>query len=371
MNDFIQRTERVSTATVNDGSTVSDYLKNRNNEILLFNLDNLIVEYISQFTTIDENSVVLKSNESKQIDSLPTQQTAIINIHKINDLKHINKYFALVNGKLSDYGFFICCVETIEERKNRILGKFPKIISYPYYFLDFILKRVFPKFSLTRRMYFYLTNGKNRTLSKTETFGRLLRCGFEIVDYKNINNHLYVACKKIKEISFVQESAYSFLIKLKRYGENGKIINVYKMRTMHPYGEYLQDYVYRQNHLIVKGKFCNDFRVTRWGRFFRKYWLDEMPMIINLLKGDLKLFGVRPLSMQYYDLYGEELKQKRSKCKPGLIPPFYADLPEDFSDIMNSEERYLNAYEKNPVKTDLKYLVKALYNILVKGARSS
>ncbi|MFC2093835.1 sugar transferase, partial [Bacteroidota bacterium] len=142
-------------------------------------------------------------------------------------------------------------------------------------------------------------------------------------------------------------------------------------RTMHPFGEYLQDYVYRMNSVNVNGKFNNDYRVTSWGRFLRKYWIDELPMIVNLFKGDVKLFGVRPLSKQYYELYEEELKQKRSKYKPGLIPPYYADLPEDLYNIMNSEEKYLDAFEKNPIKTDLKYLSKALYNIIIKGARSS
>lgn len=371
MDDYIQRTETISNVAVDEGSSVSDYLKNRSNEILLYNLDSSIVEYINRFNTTNDKPVVLNSNELKHINSLTTQQTAIINIQKINDLKHINKYFEAVNSKLKSEGIFVCCVETIEDRKKRIVRKFPKIISYPYYVLDFILKRVFPKFLLTRKIYLYFTKGRNIVLSKSETFGRLIACGFEIVDYKEILNRLYVVGTKVSKPFDTNGASYGFLYKMKRAGKNGKQINVYKLRTMHPFGEYLQDYVYRMNSVNVKGKFNNDFRVTSWGRFFRKYWIDELPMIINLLKGDVKLFGVRPLSKQYYDLYRDELKQKRSRYKPGLIPPFYDDLPEDFNDIMNSEERYLDAYEKNPVKTDLKYLAKAMYNILVKGARSS
>ncbi len=371
MNDYIQRTETVNTAAVNDSGTISDYLKNRNKEIILCNLDSSIAEYINKFITTNEKSVVLNSNELNHIETLSSQLDAVINIHKINDLKHINKYFESVNDKLANEGLFVCCVETIEERKKRILRKFPKFISYPYYVLDFILKRVFPKFFLTRKIYLLLTKGRNIVLSKSETFGRLISCGFEIVDYKEILNRLYIVGKKVCKPYNTNGTSNGFLYRMRRAGKNGKQITVFKLRTMHPFGEYLQDYVYRMNSVNANGKFNNDYRITSWGRFFRKYWIDELPMIINLLKGDVKLFGVRPLSMQYYDLYGEELKQKRSKYKPGLIPPFYADMPEDFNDIMVSEERYLDAYSRNPVKTDLKYLTKALYNIFVKGARSS
>ncbi len=91
---------------------------------------------------------------------------------------------------------------------------------------------------------------------------------------------------------------------------------------MHPpYSEYIQQFVYEKNRLEKGGKFKDDFRVTTLGKFLRKFWLDELPMLINVLKGDIKIVGVRPLSSHYYNLYSEELKQYRIKFKPGLIPP--------------------------------------------------
>ena len=63
----------------------------------------------------------------------------------------------------------------------------------------------------------------------------------------------------------------------------------------------------------TSGKIKDDFRMTRWAKIFRKYWLDELPMLINLIKGDVKLVGVRPLSKHYLSLYSEELIQKRFK----------------------------------------------------------
>jgi lipopolysaccharide/colanic/teichoic acid biosynthesis glycosyltransferase len=165
--------------------------------------------------------------------------------------------------------------------------------------------------------------------------------------------------------------SYGFLCRLKRIGKEGKIINVYKLRTMHPYAEYLQEYVCNNNHISKDGKFTNDYRVTNWGKILRKLWIDEFPMFINIMKGELKLFGVRPLSQHYYNLYRDSLKQKRKKYKPGLVPPYYVDMPKSLDEIMDSEEKYLDEYEKNPLMTDVKYFSKAVSNILFKGARSS
>jgi len=140
---------------------------------------------------------------------------------------------------------------------------------------------------------------------------------------------------------------------------------------MHPYSEYLQDYMYKRNGLREGGKFENDFRVTGWGKFMRKHWLDELPMIYNWIKGDLQLFGVRPLSAHYLSLYSNDLQEMRKKVKPGLIPPFYADLPKTFTEICESERRYIQAYIGNPIKTQWVYFGKAFYNIALKGVRSN
>ena len=148
------------------------------------------------------------------------------------------------------------------------------------------------------------------------------------------------------------------------------MITVYKFRTMYPYSEFLQEYVYQNNDLKKGGKFKDDFRITDWGKYMRATWLDELPMLYNWLKGDLKLFGVRPLSKQYLSLYPKELKEVRKKVMPGLIPPFYADLPETLPEIIESELRYINAYMEAPLRTQLKYIWKSYKNIIINGARS-
>jgi lipopolysaccharide/colanic/teichoic acid biosynthesis glycosyltransferase len=177
--------------------------------------------------------------------------------------------------------------------------------------------------------------------------------------------------RKIREPFYPERPTYGPFIRLNRYGKKGKMIGVYKMRTMHAYSEYLQEYVYKKNELQEGGKFADDFRVTASGKFMRKFWLDELPMILNLLNGDMKLVGVRPLSKHYFNLYTEELREKRIKYRPGLVPPFYVDMPKTLEEIMDSESRYLDAYRKNPIGTDIKYFFLAFWNIIFKRARSN
>lgn len=329
--------------------------------------------YLVNYAAIDSpNTLIIASTTRFNIDAhIQHQFECILNVKRVNDFRYINKYFESVNAKLPVGGLFIDFLETKNMRKKRILEKFPVGINYLYYSLDFIIKRVFPKFTLTKKLYFILTRGENRVLSKAEAYGRLYSCGFEILDEKLIDKSLYFIAIKVKEPLFPSNPSYGPLIALERIGKGGKPIKVYKMRTMHPFAEYLQDYIYQTAGLQEGGKFRNDFRVTTLGRFMRSLWLDELPMLINLLKGELKLFGVRPLSRQYFKLYTLELQRLRILTKPGLIPPFYVDYPKTLEEIISSELKYLRAYEKKPFRTDWVYLWKALFNIVFKRYRSN
>ena len=295
----------------------------------------------------------------------------MVNLKRINDMRRINKFFEAVNSKLPYGGTFIDRAETYSLRKKRIIDRYPPFINYLMYTADWIWKRLFPKLPVAKRVYFFFTRGRNRVLSRAETFGRLYSCGFEVTNEELIGNYLYFCARKAGEPSFDDNPTYGPLIRLKRYGKGGKLIGVYKFRTMHPYSEYLQQYVYDHYNLEEGGKFKNDFRVNTIGRFMRRFWIDELPMLMNLIKRDLKIVGVRPLSKQYFELYSPELREKRIKYRPGLIPPYYADMPGTLEEIMESEMKYLNAYEKNPIITDVRYFFRALYNILIKRARSN
>ena len=103
----------------------------------------------------------------------------------------------------------------------------------------------------------------------------------------------------------------------------------------------------------------------------RKYWLDELPMLINWFKGDVKLVGVRPLSRAMFNKYPKDLQQKRILVRPGLIPPFYIDHPKTFDELFASENKYLDAYLKHPIATDTRYFFRTVYSILFKRMHSA
>ena len=283
--------------------------------------------FISRFTNFEDQKILFLSTSTRfNVQFQPDHYFhQVVNLKRTNDIQYINKFFETVNRKLPIDGTFIGFAETKDQRKKRILKKYPPVLNRIYYFLDFILKRVFPKFKLTKKIYFLLTRGGNRVLTRAEILGRLYSCGFEVIEEKDIRNYFYFIVKKTCQPAYDMNPTYGPFIKLKRVGRGGRLIKVYKLRTMHPYAEYLQDYVYSKNSLQDGGKFRDDFRISTAGHIMRMFWLDELPMVFNILKGDLKLVGVRPLSNHYFELYDEDLREKRIRYKPGLVPPFYVD----------------------------------------------
>ncbi|MFK4292484.1 sugar transferase EpsL [Bacillus sp. RC240] len=95
------------------------------------------------------------------------------------------------------------------------------------------------------------------------------------------------------------------LFRQQRPGLHGKSFYLYKFRTMtnerDRNGELLQDHA----------------RLTKVGKFLRKYSLDELPQLINVLKGQLSLVGPRPLLIEYMPLYSKE-QAKRHNVRPGI-----------------------------------------------------
>ena len=342
-------------------------------KIITRKLGNKVFDFISSYLQDKRLSDVMLSDtvdRNEIVNDRRSEYLTLINLSKVNDYNRINKFFETVNEKLPENGIFINSFVPYKQRKASFFRRFPKPLNYVLYCFDFVIHRILPKLKLTQNAYFYLTRGKGRVITKTEVFGRLYSCGFDLVEEKMIGNQLFFVAKKTSKPTFDTDPTYGPLIRLKRVGKNGKPIQVYKFRTMHPYSEYLQKYIFEKNNLQKGGKIKDDFRISNVGRFFRKYWLDEFPMILNWIKGDLKLVGGRPLSNHYFSLYSKELQEKRVQFKPGLIPPFYADMPDTLDEIMASEMRYLESYEKSPIMTDLVYLIKIFKNILIKAKRS-
>lgn len=95
------------------------------------------------------------------------------------------------------------------------------------------------------------------------------------------------------------------IFKQERPGLNNKVFTLYKFRTMtderDENGELLPDEV----------------RLTKFGQFLRNTSIDELPELINILKGDMSVIGPRPLLVQYIPLYNEH-QARRAEVKPGL-----------------------------------------------------
>ena len=95
------------------------------------------------------------------------------------------------------------------------------------------------------------------------------------------------------------------IFRQKRPGLHGKPFTIYKFRTM-------------SNIKDISGKFLPDsHRMTRFGHYLRRTSLDELPELVNVLKGEMSLVGPRPLLMQYLSLYTFE-QARRHDIKPGI-----------------------------------------------------
>jgi lipopolysaccharide/colanic/teichoic acid biosynthesis glycosyltransferase len=141
---------------------------------------------------------------------------------------------------------------------------------------------------------------------------------------------------------------------------------------MHPYSEYLQDFLIRSNGYAESGKPANDFRIPKWGKIIRRFWLDELPQLINLFKGELKLVGVRPVSARYFEDIPREMQKLRLTQKPGCIPPYVAlNRSGNVMSVLQSEREYLEEKIERPYSTDIKYFLKAVFNIVIRQKRSA
>ena len=334
-------------------------------------LTNFIWENINEENYSPENITILNTSSTINVKLLNTlSKDLLINTHPINDFRRINEYLLASYSKLKTGKFLVGSFIPLEDMQTNLRSKMPHFLYSIILPIYFIFHRVFPKLTITKQIYFILTNGKNRVLSRAEVLGRLSFCGYELINDTNYGDRVYFICKKKKTISSELFPSYGPIVKLKRIGYMGELVYIYKLRTMYPYSEFIQGDIYKKNHMDLSGKIKNDYRITSWGKVFRKYFIDEIPQIFNWIRGDLNLIGVRAISEHYFSLYPKALQDKRINFKPGLVPPYYADLPGSFDEIIESEIQYLKEKEKKPFKTDIKYLLKSILNILFYGARS-
>lgn len=169
--------------------------------------------------------------------------------------------------------------------------------------------------------------------------------------------------KDTKSIFFTQE----------RIGKDGKLFKFYKFRSMVPNADEIliktleMDKLAEEEYRINK-KFKNDPRITKIGKFIRKYSIDELPQVINILKGDMTFIGNRPyLPREQEDMgvFYEDI----IKTKPGLTGYWQVNGRSDLTFRKRLElERYYS--NNNSLMLDIKIFFKTFKVVLFgKGAK--
>lgn len=120
----------------------------------------------------------------------------------------------------------------------------------------------------------------------------------------------------------------SVLFKQERVGKNGKHFKVLKFRTMVVNAEKLGD-------KVTTG---NDPRITPIGAILRKYKLDELPQLFNVLKGEMSLVGPRPEVPEYVEFYPEEIKKVVLSVQPGITDIASIEFVNENELLTNSDD---------------------------------
>lgn len=156
-------------------------------------------------------------------------------------------------------------------------------------------------------------------------------------------------------IAIKLDSKGSFLFKQARIGKDGKPFTIYKLRTMKPNSG---------NEILQNG---NDERVTRIGKFLRKYSIDEFPQFINIIKGDMSFIGPRPLNITCHNLRKDDTDFfLRYSVKPGasLLYPYRKSIDSRPNMRINAEKNYIENWS---LTNDLKIFMKIMLRIINGG----
>lgn len=149
-------------------------------------------------------------------------------------------------------------------------------------------------------------------------------------------------------LAIVCTSRGGVFFKQTRVGKNGKPFKIYKFRTMVQNAE-------SKGMQITVG---DDARVTKVGRILRKTKIDELPQLINVLKGNMSLVGPRPEVPKYVALYNDEQKKVLS-VKPGITDLASIEYKDENSLLEsgdNPEEKYINEIMPAKLALNLQYL---------------
>jgi len=187
---------------------------------------------------------------------------------------------------------------------------------------------------------------------------------------------LYLPIFIIISICIKLTSRGPILFSQTRLGENAKPFRFYKFRTMYVPNDRIYDQEFVKN--LIDGKYGkigenptdklkHDPRVTPFGRLLRVTSLDELPQLLNVLKGDLSLVGPRPPLPYEYDNY-QEWHKERLSIKPGITGLWQVTgrSSTTFDEMVKLDIEYA---KKQSLILDIKILIKTMYMVISgKGA---
>jgi len=309
----------------------------------------------------------------------------IVGRTRLNDVLRLNKFLHFCAGRLAMGGFLAVRYQPLENVKKDLRRRYPGVLYGPAYLAHFLWRRALPKIPWLDKVYFApcmrwldrlclaVTKRRGRVLAKAEVWGRLAFCGMDVVaesEESNENGERIVLAKRVASPVRDRRPTYYFIVRLAKVGLDGETIYAHKFRTMYPFSEFIQKRLFQDHGLTATGKFARDFRLTSLGKLIRRYWLDELPQVLDWLQGDIKLVGIRATSRHFLTLYPDEFLELYLQVKPGLVPPIFDEATGGFDGIVRTEMRYLESYWKHPFRTDVRCFWQTFVDIFFRGVRS-
>lgn len=175
---------------------------------------------------------------------------------------------------------------------------------------------------------------------------------------------LFIPLMLLIALAIKLDSKGPILFVQRRVGLNGRQFSMLKFRSMYDGAERLRERLERKNEM--KGpvfKIENDPRVTRVGRVLRRYSLDELPQLINVLLGDMSLVGPRPPLPSEVNLY-ERKQRRRLSMRPGLTCIWQVSGRNDIIDFDEWARLDLEYIDNWSLGLDLKLLLKTIPAVL-------
>lgn len=166
-------------------------------------------------------------------------------------------------------------------------------------------------------------------------------------------------CSLIALLIYLEDKGKVFFIQ-ERIGKNGKTFNLIKFRSMSEHSENLGSGLY---------SYDNDPRVTKIGKLLRKTSLDELPQLINVIRGEMSIVGPRPPVTYELGSWGDYTPDMllRFNVKPGItgLAQVSGRNENNWDEKIKLDNEYIRLFERYGILIDFKLLLKTVYVVLV------